>query len=44
GNFRALIEADSRVAKTLSSDEIDACFDPQQHLKHLDEVYQRLCI
>ncbi|MEM6423735.1 MAG: adenylosuccinate lyase [Cyanobacteria bacterium P01_D01_bin.128] len=44
GNFRALIEADLRVAKTLSSDEIDACFDPQQHLKHLDEVYQRLCI
>lgn len=44
GNFRQLITADERVTQQLSATEIDACFDPAQHLRHLDEVYQRLCI
>ena len=44
GNFRQLIERDATVTKMLSPEEIDTCFDPQQHLKNLDEIYQRLCI
>lgn len=44
GNFRQLISQDETVTKLLSAAEIDACFDPQQHLKNLDEIYQRLCI
>ncbi|NEO29290.1 MAG: adenylosuccinate lyase [Symploca sp. SIO3C6] len=44
GNFHDLIAKDNRVTSQLSSEEIEACFDPQQHLKHLDEVYQRLGI
>lgn len=44
GNFRALIEQDSRVTAKLSPTEIAACFDPQLHLQHLDQVYQRLGI
>jgi adenylosuccinate lyase len=44
GNFRALIEQDSRVTATLSPVEISACFDPNHHLKNLDQVYQRLGI
>uniref|UniRef100_A0A832H5Q8 Adenylosuccinate lyase n=1 Tax=Oscillatoriales cyanobacterium SpSt-402 TaxID=2282168 RepID=A0A832H5Q8_9CYAN len=44
GNFRALIEQDSRVAESLSAEEIAACFDPRHHLRHLDQVYQRLGI
>jgi len=44
GNFEALIRQDARVQKYLSSEAIDACFDPQQHLKHLDVIYQRLNI
>jgi adenylosuccinate lyase len=44
GNFRDLITNDSRVKEKLSPHEIDACFDPQHHLQHLDEVYQRLGI
>ena len=44
GNFQALISQDERVTKVLSPAEIKACFDPQHHLKHLDEVYQRLSI
>ncbi|MFM7405389.1 MAG: adenylosuccinate lyase [Cuspidothrix sp.] len=44
GNFRDLISKDPRVTQHLSSAEVEACFDPQHHLQHLDQVYQRLCI
>jgi adenylosuccinate lyase len=44
GNFRDLISKDPRVTQKLSPPEIDACFDPQHHLRHLDQVYQRLGI
>ena len=44
GDFRKLISEDETVTKTLSTEEIDACFDPNHHLKNLDEIYQRLGI
>ncbi|UIE37025.1 adenylosuccinate lyase [Leptodesmis sichuanensis] len=44
GNFRALIEQDPRVTEKLSAEEIAACFDPQLHLRNLDQIYQRLGI
>ena len=44
GDFRKLISQDKTVNDTLSEAEIDACFDPNHHLKNLDEVYQRLGI
>ncbi len=44
GNFEALIRQDPRACDYLSPDEIAACFEPQHHLKHLDEIYQRLGI
>jgi adenylosuccinate lyase len=44
GNFQDLINKDTRVKDKLSSTEIEACFDPNHHLQHLDEVYQRLGI
>ncbi len=44
GDFRKLISQDETVTKTLSTKEIDACFDPNHHLKNLDEIYQRLGI
>ena len=44
GDFRKLISQDETVTKTLSTEEIAACFDPEHHLKNLDEVYQRLGI
>ncbi len=44
GNFHDLIAKDTRVTDKLSSAEIEACFNPQHHLQHLDEVYQRLGI
>lgn len=44
GNFHDLISKDPRVLEKLSPAEIETCFDPQHHLKHLDQVYQRLGI
>ncbi len=44
GDFRNLISKDTRITEKLSSPEIEACFNPQNHLQHLDEIYQRLGI
>ena len=44
GDFYKLISQDETVTQTLSKSEIDACFDPNHHLKNLDEIYQRLGI
>ena len=44
GNFQGLINQNTDVTKLLSQAEIDACFDPQHHLKNLDQIYQRLSI
>ncbi|NEQ30993.1 MAG: adenylosuccinate lyase [Leptolyngbya sp. SIO4C5] len=44
GDFRQLIVQHPEVKEQLTAAEVEACFDPQYHLRHLDEVYQRLCI
>ena len=44
GNFRANVEQDAEITQHLSATEIEACFDPQFQLRHLDQVYQRLGI
>ncbi|MBU7585964.1 MAG: adenylosuccinate lyase [Nostoc sp. TH1S01] len=44
GNFHDLISQDPRVTAKLSPAEIEKCFDPQHHLQHLEEIYQRLDI
>ena len=44
GDFRALVSGDERVQAQLSPEEIESCFDPGHHLRHLDQVYQRLSI
>jgi adenylosuccinate lyase len=44
GDFRHLVSHDPAITAHLSTEEIAACFDPQHHLKHLDQVYQRLGI
>jgi adenylosuccinate lyase len=44
GNFHNLIAKDARVTSQLTPQEIEQCFAPQHHLKHLDEIYQRLGI
>ena len=44
GNFQDLISQNEQIKSYLSDAEITACFDPKHHLKHLDDVYQRLGI
>jgi adenylosuccinate lyase len=44
GNFRALIETNPEVLSKLSDDEIASCFDPKEHMKNLDVIYERLGI
>ncbi|HBR00549.1 MAG TPA: adenylosuccinate lyase, partial [Cyanobacteria bacterium UBA11691] len=44
GDFRTLISQHPQVTQSLSPEEINACFDPHQHLRNLDQVYQRLSI
>ncbi|NEP39459.1 MAG: adenylosuccinate lyase [Okeania sp. SIO2G4] len=44
GNFQDLICKNEEIKSKLSEAEIAACFDPKHHLKHLDDVYQRLGI
>lgn len=44
GNFQALIQQNPEVNAKLSPEEIEACFDPNHHLKNLDQIYQRLDI
>ncbi|MBE9191716.1 adenylosuccinate lyase [Gloeocapsopsis crepidinum LEGE 06123] len=44
GDFHDLIINDARVTQLLSPEEIETCFDPKQHLKNLEQVYQRLDI
>ncbi|WP_072623133.1 adenylosuccinate lyase [Spirulina major] len=44
GDFRKQVDASEVINQHLSPDEIAACFDPQHHLRYLDEVYQRLAI
>ncbi|MEO1295919.1 MAG: adenylosuccinate lyase [Cyanobacteria bacterium J06636_16] len=44
GDFQKLVSESDRVQQYLSPAEIANCFDPSQHLRNLDEVYQRLSI
>ncbi len=44
GDFEKLVRADAQVQALLSPEEIDKCFDPQQHLTNLAEIYNRLDI
>lgn len=44
GDFRKFVSEDPEVTKYLTYQEIESCFDPQEHLKNLDQIYQRLGI
>ena len=41
-SFRSLMEAQPKVTALLSEAEIDDCFNPAYHLKHVDDIYQRV--
>jgi adenylosuccinate lyase len=39
-----LIRQDPKITQYLTPAEITTCFDPQEHLKNLEQIYQRLDI
>jgi adenylosuccinate lyase len=41
-SFRAIIEADPAISEALSPEEIEDCFNPAWHLKHVDTIFQKL--
>ncbi|MDI3257634.1 MAG: adenylosuccinate lyase [Kyrpidia sp.] len=41
-SFRELIEADPWISEQLTREEVDDCFDPRWHLKHVDTIFARL--
>ncbi|MDG2991868.1 adenylosuccinate lyase [Candidatus Synechococcus calcipolaris G9] len=44
GNFLENLRGDTAVTAQLSADELANCFNPQHHLQHLEEIFQRLSI
>ncbi|WP_298976553.1 adenylosuccinate lyase [uncultured Thermosynechococcus sp.] len=44
GDFAANLKGDPEIRRYLTPEELEACFNPEHHLKHLEEIYQRLGI
>jgi adenylosuccinate lyase len=42
GDFLALLQADPQVGKTLTPAELEALFDLEFHLKHVDTIFARV--
>jgi len=42
GTFYELIKKDEEIRSILSDDEIDDIFDLNYHLKHIEEIFQRV--
>jgi adenylosuccinate lyase len=40
--YRQLIEASPEITAVLTPAEIEECFDPTYHLKHVDDIFKRL--
>ncbi|MGL4972827.1 MAG: adenylosuccinate lyase [Culicoidibacterales bacterium] len=40
--FRSLVEANTDIATTLTTAEIEDCFDPSYHVKNVDAIFARL--
>ncbi len=41
GNFKSNLEKDVEIKKHLTNEEITKCFDTQDYLKNIDEIYKR---
>lgn len=42
GDFKANLYHDERVIKSLSSEEIEKCFDPGEYLENINKIYDNL--
>lgn len=43
-DFKTLMEQNEDVKSHLTQEEIDDCFNPQHHIKHVDEIFRRVHI
>jgi adenylosuccinate lyase len=43
-SFKELLEAEPSISQTLTPEELDACFDPSYHLRHVEHIFQRVGI
>jgi adenylosuccinate lyase len=41
-SFKSILEADLSIREYLSVEEIEDCFNPSWHLKHVDTIFKRL--
>jgi adenylosuccinate lyase len=41
-DFRTSLLADEDLGKTMARSDIEACFSPDYHLKHVDDIFQRV--
>lgn len=41
-DFRPLLEADEKIMSVLSKEELDDAFDYNYHLKHVDDLFDRV--
>ncbi|WP_438448116.1 adenylosuccinate lyase [Gorillibacterium sp. sgz5001074] len=41
-SFRSIIEADPVISEALTAEEIEDCFNPAWHLKHVDTIFEKL--
>lgn len=42
GDFKGLLKQDADVTATLSSEELESCFEAKHHLRNLDTIFNRL--
>jgi adenylosuccinate lyase len=42
GDFLSFLKADAQVSKALSQTELEALFDLDYHLKHVDTIFARV--
>ena len=42
GTFQKLLQKDKEINKYLTSEDISKCFNSDYHLRHIDDIYQRV--
>ena len=42
GDFKTLLSQDEVIKRLLTQEELDAAFDIREHLKHVDDIFQRV--
>lgn len=44
GDFKENILSDKNILNYLSKDEIESCFDPYKHLRHVEEIFEKQAV